>query len=568
MGFMSAIKSLFGSAPTTKPRRPSSLAPQRNSTTVVRPAGVRSTMYRNLKEPPQFNIANRRELELKKMHELDLEVAARTFSFISLEWMRKWVAFVEKGQEVPGPISNRSLEVDGRLKGKLANNRDFIVLFKAQADYLSSIYGGDVPLHSNSRDIYSAERRPALPNIKDKVNATVKWPFESSMDSSQSSTFKRDYGTLDRRVSREKIIAMSKLEGGRDATTTVKSAAVVNELPRPARLTPSLADQSTDSLKLELSQESKPEIKQETRHEIRSAPKSRQAAGFYNPSNYCFMNSALQCLFSVAPFADYFLSKSFKRDAVLQTRFSDVLATVAIDYFQGAGVVRPDGLWRLTGSRFPGGRQHDLPELMRYILEELESELKQKKVADLTWENYQRFYNRMLVNTFGGQTVQDVTCKKCRHVSKSYEIFTDIALKLSSSVESSLRDYTEAEHINTDYRCESCKNITSIIKQTRFLRLPNYLILQIKRFESGPYPRKANAMMSFTHSMALQGDGEIGRYQLVAVAVHSGSLGGGHYIAYGRREGTWYLFNDSSCSMVSQSQVTEAQAYLLIYMKQ
>jgi ubiquitin carboxyl-terminal hydrolase 4/11/15 len=48
---------------------------------------------------------------------------------------------------------------------------------------------------------------------------------------------------------------------------------------------------------------------------------------------------------------------------------------------------------------------------------------------------------------------------------------------------------------------------------------------------------------------------------------HSGSLGGGHYIAYGCRDGSWYLFNDSSYSMTSASHVLEAQAYLLIYMR-
>jgi ubiquitin C-terminal hydrolase len=73
--------------------------------------------------------------------------------------------------------------------------------------------------------------------------------------------------------------------------------------------------------------------------------------------------------------------------------------------------------------------------------------------------------------------------------------------------------------------------------------------------------------MSFSSSMTIPGEGGGGRYQLIAVAVHSGSLGGGHYIAYGCREGTWYLFNDSNCSVTSASQVLEAQAYLLIYMK-
>ncbi len=37
---------------------------------------------------------------------------------------------------------------------------------------------------------------------------------------------------------------------------------------------------------------------------------------------------------------------------------------------------------------------------------------------------------------------------------------------------------------------------------------------------------------------------EEARYELFAVSVHIGTLNMGHYIAYSKREGSWFLFND------------------------
>jgi len=489
------------------------------------------------------------------MQELDQENKSSLFSFIGAEWLRKWVEFVQKGADQPPAITNRSLFLDGKLKTNLVLSRDYVVIYKSQYDYLHSIYGGELPLTSSQKDIYTTEKQtPSLPQIGGERRASMQKPPLPKREEGPSANpyHRRNFGSLEHKFSREKLGASSKLEGGRDTSAAESSIIDPYDVPsKSLKISSSFVEESTAS----------------SQSESRIMSKARNAAGFYNPSNYCFMNAALQCLFSITPFADYFLSKAFLRDAVNRTRFSDALSKVAYSYFNESGTVRPEGLWNLCGTKFPGGRQHDLPEFLRFILEELESELRKSRVTEMTWENYERYYNRMLVNTFGGQTVQDVTCKKCQHVSKSYEIFTDIALDLSSSVESSLRRYTASEDIDTDYRCENCKRVTGIKKQTRFLRLPNYLILQIKRFESGPYPKKSNAIMRFNNSMVIEGDHETAQYQLIAVAVHSGSLGGGHYIAYGKRDRSWYCFNDCNLSQVSQSQVTEAQAYLLIYMK-
>ena len=54
-------------------------------------------------------------------------------------------------------------------------------------------------------------------------------------------------------------------------------------------------------------------------------------------------------------------------------------------------------------------------------------------------------------------------------------------------------------------------------------------------------------------------------YNVYGVSNHHGSLNGGHYTAYARNRvnKSWYLFNDSSVSKVSESSVCTSAAYVL-----
>ena len=54
-------------------------------------------------------------------------------------------------------------------------------------------------------------------------------------------------------------------------------------------------------------------------------------------------------------------------------------------------------------------------------------------------------------------------------------------------------------------------------------------------------------------------------YELFALTVHHGSLNAGHYIAYVKREETWYNFNDEYYQICSQKEALSQEAYLLFY---
>lgn len=51
--------------------------------------------------------------------------------------------------------------------------------------------------------------------------------------------------------------------------------------------------------------------------------------------------------------------------------------------------------------------------------------------------------------------------------------------------------------------------------------------------------------------------------------VHSGGMGGGHYVAYAKHEtdkgDKWFYFSDSYWKQTSKSDALSAQAYMLFY---
>lgn len=47
---------------------------------------------------------------------------------------------------------------------------------------------------------------------------------------------------------------------------------------------------------------------------------------------------------------------------------------------------------------------------------------------------------------------------------------------------------------------------------------------------------------------------------------HTGILGGGHYVAYGKNPNNkWYSYNDSMCREVAEEHIDKNSAYILFY---
>lgn len=56
-----------------------------------------------------------------------------------------------------------------------------------------------------------------------------------------------------------------------------------------------------------------------------------------------------------------------------------------------------------------------------------------------------------------------------------------------------------------------------------------------------------------------------GWYDLNAVVVHHGKMNAGHYVCFCRRDEQWFKYDDSKVTLASETQVLQAEAYMLFY---
>lgn len=188
--------------------------------------------------------------------------------------------------------------------------------------------------------------------------------------------------------------------------------------------------------------------------------------------------------------------------------------------------------------------------------------------------------------------------QECGHKSYCFDACCDISVPVGDARECSLdeclRKFTEEEELETEYKCEGCKDTTRKTKRMCLYTPPQTLVLHLKRFSgrsatgaltsfsslggrtSFARMRKNMAAVdvaehlrieAFCNAEGLEAAGVVGLYELVAVSEHCGSMGGGHYTATGRAvsDGSWYSFNDSHVSRAACPTGPSSSAYVLFY---
>lgn len=121
--------------------------------------------------------------------------------------------------------------------------------------------------------------------------------------------------------------------------------------------------------------------------------------------------------------------------------------------------------------------------------------------------------------------------------------------------------------------CRSCRQHTQSFRKLSIAKLPEILILHLKRFRHGQgvrekdrrrvvFPVKGLDMSMYLHVR----EQRQAMYDLYSVSYHYGDLGSGHYTAASRLPGgEWYSFNDSVVRLLKPEDVIEDAAYLLFY---
>eukprot|EP00466_Bigelowiella_natans_P017249 jgi/Bigna1/55867/estExt_Genewise1Plus.C_730077 len=339
----------------------------------------------------------------------------------------------------------------------------------------------------------------------------------------------------------------------------------------------------------------------------------RGSVGLRNLGNTCFMNSTLQCMNATPVLADFFVDgdytseinpDAYKSHGRIAREFGKLLKEM---WDRRPHTVTPSRFKSAIGDysdRFSGYQQQDSQELLAALLEGLHEDLNRvrkkpydpnpvigngeddEEKAQLSWSKHRKREDSVIIDNIYGQIRSQVICPACNRASVKFDPcgilqlpFPNVDTKVVT-LEGCLRGFTKEELLSAgnEYKCDHCGHEGRGKKKLDLWRLPNILIIQLKRFQYTrhyrskietyvEYPLEGLDMSPWTRCEAQKKDST---YDLFAVSCHGGGLGGGHYWAYAKNlidKQKWYTLNDSSVSRMSPEKVRTSDAYLLFYVK-
>jgi ubiquitin C-terminal hydrolase len=213
--------------------------------------------------------------------------------------------------------------------------------------------------------------------------------------------------------------------------------------------------------------------------------------------------------------------------------------------------------------------QHDAHEFIVALIDALHDELSNGSSSIII--------DQLNINM--KSTVKCLTCKVSQTGDESIK-FLSLPLpdhtKAPVTLSSLLDSFEKAEDLDGEIYCDKCPGIAKGRQQSTLCApLPPIIIVQLKRFPFDGTSRKVDTLIDYPHinfdfERRKQKDNEH-LYDLIAISMHSGSLGFGHYTAFGWHNPSrkWYYFNDQNYEPVDNVNVflLKREAYLLIYAK-
>jgi len=282
--------------------------------------------------------------------------------------------------------------------------------------------------------------------------------------------------------------------------------------------------------------------------------------------------------------------------------------------------------------------ENNLPEATTDVATPATSEAnKVSESAQKAWEAYYKTSSSIIADLFSGQLQSRIECCTCKNSSSCFDPFMELSLPIpesksegSSSLFSHTKSYmprwnssasiapieaskcslqqcidlfTTEEVLDGDnmYHCEKCNAKRRSIKKLYLYRLPDILLVQLKRFKSAETgmlsmmrsekvtvdinfpvseldlskylsPDRIDGCGSDERDRDIQSGNNLGStmYDLFGVSHHLGSIHGGHYVAHvdvgvGSCSSKWMCFNDDEVRSIAPTNVAGPSAYILFY---
>jgi len=317
--------------------------------------------------------------------------------------------------------------------------------------------------------------------------------------------------------------------------------------------------------------------------------------GIRNIGNTCYINTIIQCL----GYCHAFLRLMFNDENAIVKNEKSLLWQLCTLYKDSCSnevistAINPVNLIKVLHSKMHVYlnvfEQNDINEFLTILLDKLNDEISrpyderhksydatslfdiQRRRMDSSWELHHKKNYSELVPMFYGQMISQIICGNCKAIHHNHEVMMNIMVSVNpdknESLQKILDNFFLDELVDETWSCDKCKRSHKSTRSHRLWRVPNILIITVKRFTKTLEKINTSIDVPVYLDISKHTIPPCAKYVLRSVACHSGSgfNFGGHYHAIGFDDNKWTIMDDEVIARTEDIPMGVDKGYIFFY---